>query len=105
MHVMDHAGECVECGTAVVPEGRVAFGQSSGGVLCTRCRPGKRQVVSVSGAALQVMRRFAQPGDAWRTVAVNRRTGGELRGVLNQYVCNLLGRKPRMHSYLGNLSR
>jgi hypothetical protein len=32
---------------------------------------------------------------------INSRTLGEIRGVLNQYLTNLLGRKPRMHAYLG----
>ncbi len=47
---------CAECGAAVGSEGRVAFGQISGGALCARCRPGKRQVVSLSQAAWQALR-------------------------------------------------
>lgn len=40
---------CVECGVGVEPSGgRVAFGQLAGGVLCGRCRIGKRRVVAVS---------------------------------------------------------
>jgi DNA repair protein RecO (recombination protein O) len=97
---------CVECGRPVDgQERRIAFGQLSGGVLCPRCRPGKRQVVSISGAALRAMKRLAA-GDQMNHNAepIDRRTSGELRGLLNQYVCNLLGRKPRMHAYLAHLA-
>ena len=31
---------------------------------------------------------------------IDRRVLGELRGVLNHYLVNLLGRKPRMHEHL-----
>ena len=54
---------CAECGKPVpVPAaGRVAFGQLAGGVLCAECRPGKRQVVSASAAAVAALSRLADP--------------------------------------------
>jgi hypothetical protein len=85
-------------------EGRIAFGQLAGGVLCRECRSGHRQVVSVSAGVLQAFRCFADPSDSWRRMELNRGLRGELRGVLNHYVANLLGRKPRMHRYLGVLA-
>jgi DNA repair protein RecO (recombination protein O) len=94
--------DCAECGVAVVSEGRIAFGLLSGGVLCARCRPGKRQVVSISEGAWQLLRRFA--ADGIPPAEVERRALGEVRGVLNQYFANLLGHRPRMHEYLGILS-
>ena len=96
---------CVGCGTAVAASGRIAFGQLAGGVLCSECRGGQRQVVSVSAGALKTLQRFAEPGrDVWRRLDVDRRLQGELRGVMNQYVANLLGRRPRMFKYLGMLA-
>jgi len=96
---------CVECGVRVVAAGKVAFGERDGGVLCERCRPGKQQVAVISGGALRVMARYAEPfGQTWRRVGIGPRLHGELRGVLNRYFYNLLGRKPRMHDYLGLLS-
>ncbi len=97
---------CVECGRPIDPQARrVAFGQLSGGVLCARCRPGKRQVVSISGAALAAMKRLAADDNKNHDAeGIERRTCGELRGVLNQYMCHLLGHKPRMHSYLAHLA-
>ena len=93
---------CAECGTAIEAQGRIAFGQLSGGVLCARCRPGKKQVVAMSSAALRLLQNCALPGPPAREL--DRGVLGEVRGVLNQYLCHLLGHRPRMHGYLGILA-
>jgi DNA repair protein RecO (recombination protein O) len=101
MPSLDH---CVECSTPVEATGRVAFGELDGGVLCEQCRTGRKQVASLSAGALRTMSRLADPQtEAWRRIEINSRTLGEIRGVLDRYVTNLLGRRPRMHAYLGAL--
>jgi len=95
---------CAECGAAVAPAGRVAFGQLDGGVLCSNCRAGKKQVVLVSAGALRTLAQLADTdGVAWRRMEIDPRSFGEMRGLLNHYFAHLLGRKPIMHSYLGVL--
>jgi DNA repair protein RecO (recombination protein O) len=95
---------CVECGTSVALTGRVAFGELDGGVLCPACRGGKTHVVSVSAGALRAMRQLADPDHrAWRNLEIEPRILGELRGLLNHYFMHLLGRKPKMHEYMGML--
>jgi DNA repair protein RecO (recombination protein O) len=96
---------CVECGRRVeAAGGRVTFGQLDGGVLCAECRAGKRQVALVGPAALRTMARLADPASqAWQRMEIDPRTYGEVRGVLNHYVSNLLGWRPRLHAYLGSL--
>jgi DNA repair protein RecO (recombination protein O) len=93
---------CAECGAAVGADGRVAFGLLAGGVLCARCRPGKKNVVSISGDALRMLRRFAAKEQPLESP--DRRVYGELRGVLNQYLYHLLGHRPKLHGFLGILS-
>lgn len=95
---------CVECGAPAPPSGRVAFGFVAGGVLCARCRPGKKQVVSLSSAALQALRALADSArvDGLPQV-LDRRVYGELRGTLNQFIAHLLGRKPRLQAYLASV--
>jgi DNA repair protein RecO (recombination protein O) len=93
---------CVHCGLKVPASGRVAFGQLDGGVLCRKCRGGRKQVASVSAGALRYMAELADPSDVWRRIEIDPRSGGELRGLLNHYLANLLGRKPRMHKYIGS---
>jgi DNA repair protein RecO (recombination protein O) len=96
---------CVECGAAVAAEGRVAFGHLEGGVLCPACRGGKRPVAVVAGGTLRTLGQLAEPqGQGWQRVQFDRRTYGELRGLMNHYLFHLLGHKPRTHQYLGLLS-
>lgn len=95
---------CVECGSEVSQERRAPFGQLAGGVLCERCRIGKKQVVSVSSAVLEVLRRFADPQDErWSEMEIPRATHGELRAVLNHYLYALVGQELRLHNYLGTI--
>jgi len=97
---------CASCGEPIELVGRVPFGQTAGGLLCSRCRPGQRQVASVTAGAVRTLQHFAAgDSDAWRDVEVDVRVRGEVRGVLNQYLCNLLDHRPRMHQYLGLLGQ
>src|SRR5262245_8538991 len=82
--------ECVGCGQSV-PEGtRTAFGLVAGGVLCARCRPGQRQVVSITSAALATLRRFAAVDGDWESLTLDDKVRGELRGVWNNYFAHLI---------------
>ena len=96
---------CAECGEAVQPAAeRIAFGLLAGGVLCKRCREGKRQVIAVSPRVIQALRSFAaENNDAWRQLTLERNVQGELRAVLNQYLRHLVGGKLRLHEYLGTI--
>ncbi len=96
--------QCVGCGETLVLEGRVAFGLLAGGVLCEQCRRGQRQVVSVNSKVIEAFQCFADPNDSHERKELDRGLRGELRGVLNRYLANLLGKQPRMHRYLGMLS-
>lgn len=94
---------CVECGKPV-HAGRVAFGMIDGGVLCGECRPGKTHVVTVSAGVLRTMAQLADPdANAWQRIEVDPRAYGELRSVMNHYIVNLLGKRPRLHQLLGAL--
>lgn len=95
---------CAGCGSPASAAGRMAFGQLAGGVLCEACRAGQRQVVAVSPGVIRALQRFAEPGEAWKRVDIDRRLRGELRGLVNHYFANLLGRRPRMYKYLGMLA-
>jgi DNA repair protein RecO (recombination protein O) len=96
---------CVHCGGAVTTSGRVAFGQLDGGVLCSRCRPGRPQVASVSAGVVRMMARLADPnGQTWKRMEIDAASFGQLRGLLNQYIANLLGYKPRTAACLGSTS-
>ena len=93
---------CSQCGTPIEPDGRVALAPTAGGALCPDCRPGQRQVVSVSAAAWNTMRVFAA-ATANELPELAAGTRGEVRGVLNHYLAHHLGHRPRLHDYLGML--
>jgi hypothetical protein len=59
-------------------------------------------VVTLSRPAVDLMIQLAdETTDSDCAFQLPHRISGELRGVLNRYLCNLMGRKPRMHDYLG----
>jgi DNA repair protein RecO (recombination protein O) len=88
---------CAECGAAIADLARVPFGHTSGGVLCAACRPGKRNVVSLSAGALAALRRLSEePSEAIEERPLeNPSIRGEVRGVLNHYLAHLIGRELR----------
>lgn len=90
---------CVGCDDPIVVGGRVPFGLLAGGVLCDRCRSGKRQVISVSSETIAAMRRLSEGGESEEEKT--RAPLGEARGLLNRYLSHLVGRPLRMHRYLG----
>ena len=79
-------------------------GNSTAACCARRVVEERQQVVMVSAGVLRAMAQLADPdGHAWRRLEIDPRSLGELRGVLNHYFTHLLGRKPRMHEYLGML--
>jgi DNA repair protein RecO (recombination protein O) len=95
--------QCVVCGKAVESGDRVAFGMTAGGVLCADCRPGRRQVVSVSEPVIAALRQAAA-GTAEGTMEIAPKLRGELRAIMNNYFAHLVGHKLRMPEHLGALA-
>lgn len=93
---------CVHCGIPVESGGEtVAFGLSTGGVLCPGCRPGQPHVATLSGRTLEALRVLSAPGSDWRNLKLDSAVLGPLRGTLGAVFSHLLGRRPRMLPYLG----
>ena len=88
--------ECVGCSKkAEVRRGskRIAFGMMDGGILCTNCRPGKRNVVSLSPEALGSLQLLASPDERfWKRLQLSQKTLGEIRGVWNQFLMRQMER-------------
>ncbi len=91
---------CAGCG-GEMNEAEAAFGASANGVLCRNCRGGHRDARPLSPPAYRTLRDLAAPGDDWRgTWSVEVRA--DVRQLLGQYITHLMGRRPRMLSYLGS---
>jgi DNA repair protein RecO (recombination protein O) len=93
---------CAECGVPATLGRQVAFGL--GGVLCGQCREGKKHVTVVDAGVIKTMQQFANPqGYSWQRLETDRRLMAQLRGVLNNYITHLLGKRPKLHRYLASL--
>jgi DNA repair protein RecO (recombination protein O) len=95
--VLDH---CAGCGGPIA-ETELTFSPAANGVLCRVCRSGQRDNRPLSPQTWRTLCDLADPGEAWR-----RPWGAEVRAevrlLLGQYVTHLLGRRPRLLSYLGS---
>ena len=95
---------CVECGVSVEGGRWTAFGLDDGGVLCPRCKAGRRGVVKIDHSLVGLLVRLSEPDDSrWEQTALSPRSKGQLRGLLNAYVCRVIGKRPRMHEQVGAL--
>lgn len=94
---LDH---CTLCGNPVEPARQYWFGVGSGGLICGRCRPGQKQVVSLDANAIEALRVWNDPSERWRTDPRCRTVPGPLRGLLNQVLTFVLGRRPKLLPYL-----
>jgi DNA repair protein RecO (recombination protein O) len=84
-----------------LPDRGLAFSPPAGGVLCPACRGRGVGVVPLSAAARAALQAFAAPGEGWRR-PWDAPVRAEVRQVLGQYVTYVLGRRPRLLSYLGS---
>jgi DNA repair protein RecO (recombination protein O) len=92
--------QCAACGAALAGLARPAFSPAAGGVLCAACQARHRDRRPLSPAAWEALRALSASPEAWRRdwpAAVRK----ELRRVLGHYVTYLMGRQPRLLSYLG----
>ncbi len=100
--VMPSLSQCAQCGRDVIEQGgKVAFGLSSGGVLCPSCRPGQPHVVSLPGADLEAIRVLASPGSDWRQLKFRPGHLVTARETVGAVVSHVLGRRSRLRPLLG----
>jgi DNA repair protein RecO (recombination protein O) len=78
-----------------------AFSSAAGGMVCSDCRPTRRDLIALSPQAWQALQDLSTQEEAWRQ-SWSPEVRAELRRVLNDYVTYLLGRRPRLLPYLGS---
>jgi DNA repair protein RecO (recombination protein O) len=83
-------------------ESGLAFSAASGGLLCRDCQAGQRDRIAVSGELRRRLRDLSGPGTAWREDC-RPAERGEIRRLLGQYICYVLGKRPRLLAYISNL--
>lgn len=105
--------ECVSCGRPVSASGRerIAFGLIAGGVYCSTCRVGKRSVAGIAPDTMEIMKRLSKEEVDWNLTEsqpdhpnqISSSSVGELRGVMDQYLSNLAGFRPKMQTWLSQV--
>ncbi|MCS6976513.1 MAG: DNA repair protein RecO [Gemmatales bacterium] len=82
-------------------ENRMAFSPAAGGLVCGECQSGRRGLIPVTRSAWEALRLLESEdaSEAWKRIGEAEQK--ELRGLFNQYICYLLGRRPRTMRYLG----
>ncbi|MFM9057918.1 MAG: DNA repair protein RecO [Planctomycetaceae bacterium] len=85
-------GGCAACRATVPAAGRTPFGMLDGGLLCGRCRAGRRSVISVSAPALAALRGLAIACPPAAGARLEPPAGGEVRAVMDAYLTHTLER-------------
>jgi hypothetical protein len=79
------------------PSGAALFSPSAGGVLCPTCGPAVLDRRAASGPALVALRALAEGATV---PALSAPVRAEIRHLLGQSVCCVLGRRPRLLGYV-----
>ena len=93
--------QCAHCGEPVDVRETVAFGLSTGGVLCPVCRPGQPHVVTLPARTIEAVRALASPGNDWREIELAGSSLASVRKTVGDVVSHVLGRRPRVWPLLG----
>lgn len=76
------------------------FGLLAGGLLCRRCRPGHRSVVTIAAETSAYLQRLAMVQSGWERLQPSDRVRAESRQVLNQFVSHTVGFRPKAQAFL-----
>jgi DNA repair protein RecO (recombination protein O) len=99
MPVLDR---CAQCGaSAELAAGPILFGLASGGVVCTRCRPGMPHVAVLSVNDVEAIRVLASPGNAWRQLDAGREALAPASETVGAIISHVMGHRPRLRHLLG----
>jgi DNA repair protein RecO (recombination protein O) len=91
---------CAVCEKEVIGE-KLAFSSSAGGFLCPSCQAGHHDRRAVSRPAWEALQALAQSREAWKN-PWRPDIRAEVRRLMGDYITYLMGKPPRLLSYLGN---
>ena len=102
LRMLGHApatDRCTACDQTIQRRTRANFALLGGGVVCPSCRARQQNVVSVRGETLDVLDQLSAPSESMPS-SISPKVSGELRSVMNRYIQTLLGKTPKMQSFL-----
>jgi DNA repair protein RecO (recombination protein O) len=86
--------QCSACQREILPDDRLSYSPSAGGLLCSECAPLQRDRRAISAQARSTLVEIVAGG----VPEVTR----EVRVLLGETVSAVLGRRPRLLGYLGS---
>ncbi len=92
--------QCVGCGRTVAEAAQMAINVSAGGVICDSCRIGKQGTARIHLETLTTMKALCDENIPLEQLQIAPQSRGEIRGLLDQKMAELLGHRPRMFHYL-----
>ena len=98
--------QCSQCGQEVLEDRSMVFGALAGGILCSGCQAGSRQMVRVPWVVRNWLERFSQSD--WSQIDVRHdcpEQRAAIRGLVQRYLTTLLDRQLQLHAYLEELGR
>ncbi len=86
---------CASCGREREQQTRVSFSIDEGGVVCGRCRPGKRNVISLSGHAWSFLKNITEREPAEEKSLGKNRQAEDVNETKHGYLHSSNGSKDR----------
>ena len=91
---------CAACGCEL-SEGRTfGFWVSQGGLICPDCQREEYSQIAIHAGTAAGLRKLASEGDAWRRLVLSPQQYKEMKQVTTAAISHVLGRRPKMLSYL-----
>jgi DNA repair protein RecO (recombination protein O) len=104
--LMPSLQQCVGCGKEVVSKDWLIFGAAAGGVLCTLCSPGHKQMIRIPVEVRDYLQAYGNP--LWRSIPVHHYTSqwrATIRAMMVKTIAGTLDRRMKLHPYLEELGR
>jgi DNA repair protein RecO (recombination protein O) len=92
---------CAECGRPVAPDVWFDFSVGQGGLICPTCHPEADHARPLQPGTLVILNQL-MPGQetAWHRLVVSPTQHRELRRIMTPTICHVLGKRPKMFTYL-----
>jgi DNA repair protein RecO (recombination protein O) len=92
---------CAECGRPVAPDVWFDFSVAQGGLICPTCHPEADHARPLQPGTLAILNQLLNGQEAsWQRLIVSPTQHRELRRMMTPTICHVLGKRPKMFSYL-----
>lgn len=92
---------CAGCGEPLLEGSVFGFWVSQGGLICPTCQREDFSHVTIHAGSAAALRLLANGGDqVWRRLELSPQQNKEMQRVTTSAICHVLGRRPKLLSYL-----